>query len=57
MDLFILAINLRVESYIELNWSWPSMKQLFVPLLQILWGDYTWKHICYQWRKKLQVYL
>jgi hypothetical protein len=36
MDLFILAINLRVESYIELNRSWPSMKQLFVPLLQIL---------------------
>jgi hypothetical protein len=30
------------------------MKQLFVPLLLVLWSEYTWKYICYQWMKKMQ---
>jgi len=33
------------------------MRQLPVPLLSVLWGDYTWKYICYQWRKNASVFL
>ncbi len=28
------------------------VRWLFVPLLSVLWNDYIWKYICYQWRKK-----
>jgi hypothetical protein len=33
------------------------VKKLFVPLFSILWGDYTWKYICYRWRKDSSVFL
>ncbi len=33
------------------------MKRLSVPLLPVLWGDYTWKYICYRWKKNASVFI
>jgi hypothetical protein len=32
--------------------SWLGVRWLSILLFSILWGDYTWKYICYRWKKK-----
>jgi hypothetical protein len=36
--------------------QWLDVKQLSIPLLSVLWGDYIRRYICYRWRKKCKVY-
>jgi len=33
------------------------VKQLFVPLLSVLWDNYIRKYICYRWKKNASVVL
>jgi len=34
-----------------------GVRRLFVLLISILWGDYTWKYIGYWWKKNANVFL
>jgi hypothetical protein len=46
---FLARNTLKVKGHV--------VRRLLVPLLPVQWGDYTWKYICYKWRKNASVFL